>query len=254
MNVHQMKAERLRRMAENDSGATPRVKLLAAFARARGEFPEVPRTRVANVKSEKASYSFMYADLADIHNAVDPVLAAHGLGVFQEVIEEGGAEFVVTHVFHEGGGEITSKLRIRPAGKWAKLDDAVEFQAAHTRFRRYALCAALGIATEETTEGTRSTSKKSDLGMDAEFNTGDGVRMPKGAGKPDPNPRKRAEQAAEAIIGQFKDAKTRVGVSGAWDRNEAFIDRLQANHNDLFQSVFDAFHARMDALAGEPAE
>jgi hypothetical protein len=216
--------------------------IYAALAKARGEFPAIPKNRVATVKSDKASYSYKYADLSDVFEAVDPVLAAYGITVFQRPV---GNE-LETVVAHESGQIITGKWPIR-AMKGQGLDTAMSYQAAVQVAKRYALTAMLGISTEETVEGDHRRKEGMPEGINEHFETGDGVRMPRGAKfTKDMTAREKAVEAARAIEAQFDEAKTAVGISGAWDRNSKFIDLLAEKHDDLFQNLTDKFHFLME--------
>ena len=62
-----------------------RALIFAALAKARGLYPEIVKNRVATIKSDKAQYSYKYADLSDVFNAIDPVLSANGLTVMQQM-------------------------------------------------------------------------------------------------------------------------------------------------------------------------
>lgn len=226
--------------------------LYTALARAQGEFPEIPKNRLATVRTDKGNYSYKYADLADVFKAVTPVLSAHGLCVMQHP-DEGE---LVTVLAHGSGVFIETRHPIHFRGN-GRMHPAQEWSAGLTFAKRYALTALLGVATEESVEGDHSARRKvtrEDLGMDENFETGDGIRLPAGCKVAhDAPPRKKAEAAAEAIINQFQEPKTQVGVNGVWNRNQAFIDVLAEKHNDLYQSVFDAFHARMEGLEEEAA-
>lgn len=224
--------------------------LVAAMARARAEFPEIPRNRVATVRMKSGGqYSYNYADLADVFNATTPALSAYGLTIFQ--FPEKGE--IVTVIAHESGEErrFTWPIKAMPA---RGIDDAQSYQSAVQVAKRYALTAALGISTEETVEGDYSRKKGLPENINENFETGDGIRMPRGAKfSPNDGPRKKAEAAAEAIIAQMDEVKTVAGLNGVWNRNESFIALLDEKHNDLYQNVFDKFHMHIDEK-GEAAE
>lgn len=218
--------------------------IFAALAGARGEFPDIPKNRVATVKMKNGGqYSYKYADLADILSATTPALSAWGLFVTQNTTPEG----IVTIVFYKDGGRIDSEpWPVKPMPT-RDLLDAQSYQSAAQVARRYCYCTTLGIAPEDTIEG--DTSRKTGLpeNLNADFSTGDGIRMPAGAKfKADDDQRTKAQAAAEAIIGQFDKVKTQVGVNGVWSRNEDFIAVLQERHSDLYDNVFEAFHRHMD--------
>lgn len=227
------------------------AKIFAALAKARGEFPEIIKNRVATVKHEKGQYSYKYADLSDVFGAVDQVLSAHGLTVFQT---PNAAGELVTIIGHESGESLRSIWPIK-AMKHQDLGSAQAFQAAVQVAKRYALTAALGVSTEETVEGDTNRRYSGDAPLPASFETGDGVRMPKGAKiAKGMTPREKAVEAARAIEAQFREVKTAAGLGGSWDRNVMFIDLLAEKHDDLYQSVFDAFQLATGALADELAD
>jgi ERF superfamily len=219
--------------------------IYAALAKARGEFPAIPKNRVATVKSDKASYSYKYADLSDVFEAVDPVLSAYGITVFQRPV----GNDLETVIAHESGQVISGIWPIR-AMKGQGLDSAMSYQAAVQVAKRYALTAMLGISTEETVEGDHRRKEGMPEGINENFETGDGIRMPRGAKfTKDMTTREKAVEAARAIEDQFDEAKTAVGVSGAWDRNSKFIDLLAEKHDDLYQNLMDKFQFLMDSKA-----
>lgn len=214
--------------------------IFTAMAKARGEYPDIPKNRLATVKSDKANYSYRYADLSDVFNAIDPVLSAHGLTVCQFPV---GSD-LVTVIGHESGQTVEGRWPIKPMSKQT-LDNAQGYQAAVQAAKRYALTAILGISTEETVEGD---SRRKEYKINDDFQDGDGVRMPRGAKvTKGMTPAQMAEEAARAIIAQFSEPKTQAGISGAWDRNTVFIEHLAAKYDHLYQNILDAFSAAMEA-------
>lgn len=228
----------------------PKAQIFAALAKARGLFPEIIKNRVATVKHDKGQYSYKYADLSDVFNAIDPILAANGLTVMQ--FPE--AMNLTTIIGHESGEQITAQWPIK-AMKGGDIGNAQGFQGAVQVAKRYALTALLGVSTEETVEGDQSRKFTQTDPMNDKFETGDGVRMPAGAKfTKDMTPRQKAEEAARAIMEQFGTVKTGKGLSGAWDRNAAFIDLLAEKHDGLYQNVLDVFQTRMEGYAAEAEE
>lgn len=234
---------------KEDPAPTPNMApLYAAFAKARGEFPDIPRNRTATVKMKSGgSYSYTYADLADVFKAVNPVLAAYGLAVSQSPTKDG----VITFLFHESGAVLASEpwpIKPMPA---RNLEDTQSYQSAVQATKRYCLTAFLGITTEETVEGNFRTGRDLPEPINDKFETGDGIRLPRGAkiekGWP---PEKIAAEVARAISAQFKDVKTQKGLEGVWDRNGAFIEKLRDKHPNLFSDLFDEFQQFLD----EPGE
>jgi hypothetical protein len=229
--------------------APSKANIFAALAAARGEYPIIPKNRVATIKSEKAQYSYKYADLSDVFTAIDPILAVNGLTVIQYPGEQNMAGLLVTVIGHESGESIqgTWPIKSLPRGD---LGNAQGYQAAIQVAKRYALTAMLGVSTEETVEGdvNRKISAIVDP-MNDKFETGDGRRLPVGAKvTADMTPRQIAQEAARAIVEQFRAVKTGKGLSGAWDRNAAFIDKLAEKNDDLYQDLLDVFQTLLEGF------
>ena len=222
--------------------------LHAALAAARAEFPEIPRRRVATVRMKTGgSYSYDYADLADVFQAVTPSLSAHGLSIMQWPADDGS--HIVTALMHASGQSIERRWPIK-AMQGRDLSDAMSFQSAVQVAKRYALTALLGISTEETIEGDMSRKRGMPENMDANFQTGDGIRFPRGATwDKTKSPRKNAEAAAAAIEAQIDEPKTEQGVNGVWNRNEMFLAVFQEKYPDLYANCLDKLQSRISALA-----
>lgn len=134
-----------------------RAEWIAAFLAAQGAFPPISKTKTASIKTKSGSdYSYSYADLPDILDAVQPALAANGLGIAQSVVGQLADLAVETRIYHSGGWvEVFGPLHL-PGG-----DDARSAGSAVTYARRYALCAALGIAPDEDDDGGAATPRRS---------------------------------------------------------------------------------------------
>lgn len=120
-----------------------------AFAAAQAAMPPIGKDKKATIETRGGgSYSYSYADLASILEAVTPVLSKHGLSVAQSVATVDGQVAVETRVYHSSGHvEVFGPLSL-PGGQ-----DARSVGSAVTYARRYALCAALGIAPDEDDDG-----------------------------------------------------------------------------------------------------
>ncbi len=224
--------------------------LYGALARARGEFPDIPRNRVATVRMKQGGqYSFRYADLQDVVSATAPVLAAYGITVSQWP----DGDKLKTLIGHESGAHMVLDWPIKALPQRG-LEDAQSFQSAMQMAKRYAMNAALGISTEESIEGDEKAHKtihqgKNNLAPKDPWNEEDGIRAPIGAKvNAKMTPRQIAEESARAIEALLDEPKTAQGLNGVWNRNDAFIAAFQERHEDLFQNIFDKFHERMSAL------
>lgn len=122
----------------------PIAQIAKALAAAQGEFGPVVKNRTANVKSDKGNYTYDYADLATVLEAVRPVLCKHGLALTSVPGNpNSGKVGVRTLLLHESGESLEAYMEA-PCGP--RLQDA---GTAITYLRRYTISSLLGIASEE---------------------------------------------------------------------------------------------------------
>lgn len=115
--------------------------LAAALVAALSDLTTVEKGRTANA----GAYRYAYADLGDVVRVTRPALAAHGIAALTPVSElEGGRLAVTVTLVHSSGEELAFDPLPFPAGA-----DAQATGSAMTYFRRYALLAALGMATDD---------------------------------------------------------------------------------------------------------
>lgn len=114
--------------------------LAAALVAALAQLGSIPKAREAKLKK----YSYSYADLGDVLEHVRPILGAHGLGVLQNVTIDSGFVRITTTLLHASGESMQFGPLPLHAGNTPQ-----QAGSAITYARRYALLAALGIATED---------------------------------------------------------------------------------------------------------
>lgn len=128
------------------------AKLDAALAKAQGEFVSAPKENVANVKSERGSYSYNYADLAGVWKACRASLSAVGIAVSQWLV-------------HGDDNRLHIVTRLACAGEWMQArwsmpvgkQDAQGYGSAVTYARRYALSAAVGVVSDADDDAHAAT-------------------------------------------------------------------------------------------------
>lgn len=132
--------------------APPSLGLLAAaLAKAQTTFPPVKRDKKVTVQTKTGgSYSFSYAPLDSILNAVRGPLSENGL-VLVQLLDDGA---LVTSLIHDSGAILTGRLDL------PGISDIQAFGSAITYLRRYAIQAVLGIAAEEDDDGNRAAGNK----------------------------------------------------------------------------------------------
>lgn len=123
--------------------------LTSALAKVQAKLPHIQKTKTANVRSDKGSYSYQYADLSDIAAAIHPLLAAEGLAFTAlPTITEGGfgLAYSLRHVSGEsldGFYPLPDPTRSRPQ----------EIGSAITYGRRYVLASVTGVVPDEDDDG-----------------------------------------------------------------------------------------------------
>lgn len=122
------------------------------------------QAEVGNVKKDATNPFFKskYATLENIISTIKPHLRKHGLSYAQFPDGESG---LTTIVMHSSGEWIAASVDIRPIPEYAKSDEKHERPyispqgqgSAITYARRYALGAALGIATDDDDDGNAAS-------------------------------------------------------------------------------------------------
>lgn len=133
-------------------------KLAAALVAFQGEVPVIPKNRTAKIPTKAGgSYSYKYADLSDIWDAIRQPLRKNGLAVTQQLCGPvGSAEIgITTTTWHESGQNSRSTIYLSTVGKSPQ-----EVGSLLTYFKRYALSAALGISVDEDDDGAAASSPR----------------------------------------------------------------------------------------------
>lgn len=141
--------------------------LHAALVGFQAEVTDVSKASQAKIQprdKSKPAFGFPYADLATILAHVRPLLAKHGLAVVQDVICNGDHVGIATVVLHESGEERTFGPLLLPAG-----DDNKQTGGSITSARRFAILAALGIASVGEDVGDEAGGRRSSRASDRQL-------------------------------------------------------------------------------------
>lgn len=95
--------------------------------------------------SKNPHFKSNYADLASVWEAIRPSLGSNNLTVWQDVITNDHSVCVITKVVHQSGQWIEFGPLCIPLVKF----DAHAIGSAVSYGRRYSLCAALGVVSED---------------------------------------------------------------------------------------------------------
>lgn len=137
-------------MSDTTTGNATHPNLVMALAAVQGEMPTVQKAETANVRMKTGgTYRYRYASLADIHAAVLPVLARHGLAwiTMPTLRPDGHGYVLVCELAHASGESRTCEMPLPVSAGAQELGSAI------TYMRRYAICAVCGIATDEDDDG-----------------------------------------------------------------------------------------------------
>ena len=123
--------------------------LAEALVKFQSEVPVIPKNQTATIPTKSGgSYSYNYADLSDIWEAIRTPLKDNGLAVTQFLGDLNGDDCIYTRLWHKSGEHEEQPFRIPTGGKTPQ-----EVGSVVTYYKRYALGAALGISTEEDDDG-----------------------------------------------------------------------------------------------------
>ena len=191
--------------------------LATALAAFQAEMPTVAKAHTAQVRSEKGSYSYTYAGLADVSEAAMPLLARHGLS-FSCLPGNG----VLTGILlHSSGQSLTASLPINGS-------TPQQVGSSLTYMRRYLLGCMTGVVTDDDDDGQQAQQATK--------------RKPaqRQAAAPPPPPR---EESGNAITtAQLGKIGALMGELGIKERAEALgyvanaIGRTVESRNDLSKS------------------
>jgi len=184
------------------------AQIATALASAQAEMHNPVKDRVARVKSDKADYTYNYADLSSVLDAVRPPLAKHGIALLQTaevtpptVVEGSNGPYrmsqlvMTTRLVHSSGEWIETALssEVDPDAKIQTLGSAI------TYLRRYALQAIVGVVAEEDDDGNAAQGTKAATAPRASANGNHApARRPAGDQQPAHGPAPAAGAAGAA--------------------------------------------------------
>lgn len=129
------------------SRPAPLGNLAEALAKAQAEFITVPKTKTATIKSERTghTYTYTYADLADVLGMALPRLSKYGLAFSQPLRRANGKLYLVSELTHSSGETKSDDgIEISEVGADPRL-----FGIKLTYFRRYGASTFLGVVADE---------------------------------------------------------------------------------------------------------
>ena len=129
--------------------------LAAALAKAQAGFRKIPRDKTARVRMKSGGeYSYDFADLESVLDAVRPALSANGLSLTFECVTSFDPLRVSTRatLLHSSGQHMQTGDLVIPCSADMAAPQAIG--SACTYGRRYAIQALLGISTDRDEDGS----------------------------------------------------------------------------------------------------
>jgi hypothetical protein len=120
--------------------------LAAALAKVQAELPKVAKSETADT----GTYTYSYADLADVSAKILPLLGKHGLAFTARPTLNDDGRFVLAYSLIHSSGEREDGQYPLPLPEKAT---AQQVGSAVTYARRYSLCAVTGVAPDEDDDG-----------------------------------------------------------------------------------------------------
>lgn len=123
------------------------IELLKALCKAQAEFPKITKRRTAKVTTKTGrEYSYNYADLADINEAITTPLLRNGFLIIHTEAPDTATsrDMLYTRIYHAASGQslVTScemPTNVDPQDRASYL----------TYYKRYSICNLLNIAAED---------------------------------------------------------------------------------------------------------
>ena len=117
------------------------TELMVALVAVQSELPTMPKNTPA--------YGYKYADLDTITQTIKPILYKHGIAYLQSISGSSQDQMTLTTRIFNTKGQYIEDTAVLPAITSTKNNAAQTLGMSITYMRRYALCAMLGITSDE---------------------------------------------------------------------------------------------------------
>lgn len=189
---------------------TETTSLAQALAILQTRLPKIEKSQKADVPTKNGgSYSYNYADLAQITRLLMPILGDLGLSFIAKPTTTTDGRFVLAYRLLHTSGESEDGEYPLPSGSSPQA-----IGSAITYARRYCLCAVTGVAPEDDDDGAAAQAE-------AERNRSNGRQQWRA---PDASKAPTANGSGEATKPQLQKLHALFSQAGWTDRN----DRLRA--------------------------
>ena len=118
------------------------------------------RPEIAPIARTKSAGRYRYATLDSVIELLSLVLPKHELGWVQTLGSVDGRAVLVTRIIHASGEWIEDALPLPQTKLAGGANESQELGASITYFKRYALSAMFGIATDDDTDGVAEVRER----------------------------------------------------------------------------------------------
>lgn len=125
-----------------------------ALCKAQGEIANPPKNKTAKIPTKNgSSYSYEYADLPGINDAIRDPLKKNNLSISQSI--DWTTPCLITTLMHSSGQWLSSRVKLFAAIS-ERTNESQAWASAITFARRYGICCLLNLAAESDDDGAHS--------------------------------------------------------------------------------------------------
>jgi hypothetical protein len=240
--------EKLIELSERMMASEARRAFDAALAKARAELKPIERDGKVDFTSQKGRTNYTHETLAGIAEAVDPILARHGLSYGWKTTNRPGEPITVTcELIHEAGHREDRAMLSGPADMSGNKNPLQGIGSTVSFLQRYTLKASLGLSVAKDDDGRAGGGRHDD-----------DAPPPREERKPEPAPKREpvsgaaAQQVVEMYAGQLRAASTAAAIKAVCDefvRN--YKGRMHAAHLAKIEEIAEAELKRVEAAHGD---
>jgi ERF superfamily len=130
--------------------------LAEALRRLQANLPDIKKSETATVKPKdgKPPFSYTYADLGAVTDAIFPALAEVGLAFIAKPTMADGQFVLAYSLLHISGQREDGTYPLSSTGTPQAIGSAITYA------RRYCLCAVTGVAPEDDDDGAAASTEK----------------------------------------------------------------------------------------------
>lgn len=225
--------------------------IAAALAELQTQLPRIKKGETARVKSDKGSYSYSYANLADVSARILPLLGKLGLSFTARPTLTASGFVLAYELLHVSGENRCGEYPLPTGGTPQTLGSAITYG------RRYCLCAVTGVAPDDDDDDGAAAETAARQGP----RNKDGSTRRRGVSEEDLDAQgvmtREQAKAHDALLKNEPGKATRGPVDdGVWETGEVAtknqLGLIRKLFNDCQRSAKEDMLRASQALVGRP--